>query len=104
MEGFSIVVMEANSCGTPVVVSDGIPRDVVIHAYNGFVYPFGDVETLASRIVTLMDNEFVWSNMSRNAHEHSKRFKWERSVFKFEGLLEKIQAKSYKRIDDTRIV
>ena len=39
VEGFSIVVAEANRCGTPVVVSDGVPSDVVVDKLNGLVYP-----------------------------------------------------------------
>jgi glycosyltransferase involved in cell wall biosynthesis len=89
VEGFSIVVLEANRCGTPVVVSDGVPRDAVIDGYNGYVYPFGDVEALASGIATLINNELVWNKLSSNAFEWSKRFTWKRSVSKFEGLLER---------------
>jgi len=91
VEGFSIVVLEANRCGTPVVVSDGIPRDVVLNGYNGFVYPFGNVEALAAGISMLMDNDLVWRKMSRNAHEWSKRFTWERSVIRLEEIFEDIQ-------------
>ena len=91
VEGFSIAVLEANRCGTPVVVSDGVPRDVVVDAYNGYVYPFGDVEALASGIATLINNEQVWSKMSSNAFEWSTRFNWEQSVSKFEALLKKIR-------------
>jgi glycosyltransferase involved in cell wall biosynthesis len=87
VEGFSIVVLEANRCGTPVVVSDGVPRDVVVDGYNGFIYPFGNIEALAAGIARLMDDELVWSRMSGNAHEWSKRFTWERSVSKFAEIL-----------------
>jgi glycosyltransferase involved in cell wall biosynthesis len=46
-EGQSNTILEAMSCGVPVVASD-IPgtRDLVIHEVTGLLYPLGDVGTL----------------------------------------------------------
>ena len=79
VEGFSIVVAEANSCGTPVVVSDGVPCDVVHNGYNGFVYHFGDIDTCADNIVKLIGDNDIWNNISENAYEWSKQFTWSSS-------------------------
>jgi len=83
VEGFSIVVAEANRCGTPVVVSDGVPSDVVVNGQNGLVYPFGDVAALEATISELMKNDAMWSKMSKNAYEWSKQFTWKSSVSEF---------------------
>jgi glycosyltransferase involved in cell wall biosynthesis len=90
VEGFSIAVAEANRCGTPVVVSDGVPSDVVINGYNGLVYPFGDVEALAFAITELMKDDIIWGNMAKNAYEWSQQFIWENSVSEFESILQNI--------------
>lgn len=87
VEGFSIVVAEANRCGTPVVVSNGVPSDVVIDGYNGLVYPFGDTKALATAIVKLMKDNVLWGKMSKNAFRWSKRFAWESSVLEFQRIL-----------------
>jgi len=94
VEGFSIVVVEANRCGTPVVVSDGVPSDVVVNGHNGLVYPFGDVEALASAITELMKDDAIWNKMSKNAHEWAQQFNWERSVFTFQRILKLVNADS----------
>jgi len=79
IEGFSIVVAEANRCGTPVVVSDGVPEDVVIDGYNGFVYPFGDINASVKALAKILNNEGLWKKMSTNAINWSKQFTWEKS-------------------------
>jgi glycosyltransferase involved in cell wall biosynthesis len=83
VEGFSIVVAEANRCGTPVVASDGVPRDVVINGLNGLVYRFGDIDALAMNIVRLIDDDVLWDKMSKDAHQWSQQFTWENSVAEF---------------------
>ena len=83
VEGFSIVVAEANRCGTPVVVSDGVPGDVVINGLNGLVYRFGEIDALAMNIVRLVEDEGFWDRMSKNAYEWSKQFTWDNSVASF---------------------
>jgi glycosyltransferase involved in cell wall biosynthesis len=49
-EPFGVVVNEAMLCGCPVVVSDrvGAGYDLITSGENGFVFPFGDVESLAT--------------------------------------------------------
>ena len=93
VEGFSIVVAEANRCGTPVVVSDGVPFDVVRDGHNGFVYPYGDINAFACRIVDLLNNEETWKEMSKNAYEWSKQFTWECSSLKLEKILKNLVLK-----------
>jgi glycosyltransferase involved in cell wall biosynthesis len=49
-EPFGVVVNEAMVCGCPVVVSDhvGAGYDLVSPGENGFVFPIGDVDSLAA--------------------------------------------------------
>jgi glycosyltransferase involved in cell wall biosynthesis len=91
IEGFSIVVAEANRCGTPVVTSDGIPRDVVIHGYNGLVYSFNDIEASATAIISLIKDENLWKRMSKNALKWSQQFTWKKSIERFQKYLEKME-------------
>ena len=97
VEGFSIVVAEANRCGTPVVVSDGVPFDVVRDGVNGLVYPYGDIEAFAAGISKLLSDEEVWSEMSKNAYEWSKQFTWKTSAAKLEGILENLIEKKHSQ-------
>ncbi|TRZ53891.1 MAG: glycosyltransferase family 1 protein [Dehalococcoidia bacterium] len=90
IEGFSIVVAEANRCGTPVVVSDGVPEDVVIDGYNGFVYHFGDIDASAEQLAKVLNNKDLWKKMSLNAINWSKQFTWKKSSLVLHNYLKKL--------------
>jgi glycosyltransferase involved in cell wall biosynthesis len=90
VEGFSIVVAEANRCGTPVVVSDGVPHDVVMDGHNGLVYSFGDVEGFAADVADLLQDDDLWNRMSKNAYEWSQQFTWENSIVRFQKILKRL--------------
>jgi glycosyltransferase involved in cell wall biosynthesis len=98
IEGFSIVVAEANRCGTPVVASDGVPSDVLCDGYNGFSYHFGQLGEMGDRIADLLNDDLLWHNMSQNAIEWSKQFTWNRSVLELEEILNKIKQENNKEI------
>jgi glycosyltransferase involved in cell wall biosynthesis len=53
---FPNAVLEGMAAGLVVFASDvsGSAKDRIVHGENGFVHPAGDVETLASQIVTCM--------------------------------------------------
>ncbi len=55
-EPFGVVVNEAMLCGCAMVVSDrvGARHDLVRHGENGFVFPVGDVDSLALYLRRLM--------------------------------------------------
>jgi glycosyltransferase involved in cell wall biosynthesis len=49
-EPFGVLVNEAMLCGCPVMVSDrvGAGYDLITSGQNGFVFPFGDVDSLTA--------------------------------------------------------
>jgi glycosyltransferase involved in cell wall biosynthesis len=76
VEGFGIVVLEANACGVPVVASSGVPEGAVRDHFNGLRYPFGDVNALAAALVRTLTNDELRRNLSSNAIEFAKQFEW----------------------------
>jgi glycosyltransferase involved in cell wall biosynthesis len=55
-EGFSNSILEYMAASRPVVVTDvGGAREAVIDGETGFIVPAGDEETMAARIVTLLN-------------------------------------------------
>lgn len=87
IEGFGMVVLEANACGVPVVVSNGVPTDVVIDCYNGFRCSVGDIKALSDALFEVLTNTELWEKMSRNAVRHVQKFGWARSAATLEKIL-----------------
>ncbi|MDR2805156.1 MAG: glycosyltransferase family 4 protein [Dysgonamonadaceae bacterium] len=75
-EGFALVLLEAQSCGVPLVsyACKCGPRDIIIDGENGFLVEVGDVEGLAERIIRLIGDEPLRKRMGKCAKIYSKRF------------------------------
>jgi glycosyltransferase involved in cell wall biosynthesis len=74
VEGFGIVILEAGAQGTPAVVSEGVPKEVVIDRYNGLRVPFADAGRLAEAMTLLLQSPDLHGALSRNAVEHARTF------------------------------
>lgn len=69
-EGFGLTVLEAMSSGIAVVATEaGAWPDIVDDGNDGFLIPTDDVQALAARLTTLMDNEDLRSRMGNNGRE-----------------------------------
>ncbi|HWQ59770.1 MAG TPA: glycosyltransferase [Candidatus Fimivivens sp.] len=77
MEGWGIVVIEANACGTPVIASD-IPglRDSVRDASTGYLVKYGDSDAFATKILSVIRDAELRDRLGRNAREWAKGFDW----------------------------
>ncbi|OGC42636.1 hypothetical protein A2Y85_07190 [candidate division WOR-3 bacterium RBG_13_43_14] len=87
-EGWGLTAIEAQACGTPVVCADspGL-REVVINGKTGYLYPYGDIESLADYIDELIENNDKWRSFSLAAREWAQTFSWGNSSQKLEKLL-----------------
>jgi glycosyltransferase involved in cell wall biosynthesis len=90
VEGFGIVVLEANALGLPVVASDGVPESVVRHGENGLRYSFGDVDALAHRIVQILQDESIYDKLSDGSRSFVQQFAWSKVGAQFEGVVKRI--------------
>ena len=80
-EGWGLTVIDANSCGVPVVASD-VPglRDSVRDAQTGFLVPDTDVDAFAERIGRLLDDDDLAARMGNDARAWSRRFDWDQAA------------------------
>ena len=74
-ESFSITVLESMCCGTPAIVSQAIPQELIIHGVNGFrVYNPMDYKSLAKYAEMLLQDDELWMKMSLNCLKISERY------------------------------
>jgi glycosyltransferase involved in cell wall biosynthesis len=90
VEGFGIVVLEANACGVPVIASSGVPEGAVKDDMNGLRYPFGDIQVLGAKIVQLLQDDALYSRLSQNAIRNAEGFTWSRVGAQFERVVSQL--------------
>ena len=81
-ESFGVAIIEASSCGKPVVVSNvgGLP-EVVEDGISGFVVPPRDPEKTAEAIEKLLLDKNLREEIGRNGRERVKRlYNWDDNV------------------------
>lgn len=74
VEGFSIVIVEANRCGTPVVATKGVPMDTARDGFNALRVPFRNGMALSSAVSALLTDDGLFDMMSRNAKDLAREF------------------------------
>ncbi len=77
-EGWGIVNVEANACGTPAIAADspGL-RDSVRHNVTGLLYPYGDVDMLTSQIAMILSDAELRERLREKAMEFARSITWE---------------------------
>jgi len=88
-EGWGLIVMEANACGTPVVVarSPGLvdsSRDGV----NGLMYDYGDVPALAEKLERLICDAPLRERLGRQAIDWARQWTWDAAADRMEKAIQ----------------
>jgi glycosyltransferase involved in cell wall biosynthesis len=96
VEGFGIVVLEANSCGVPVVASSGVPESVVAHEGNGLRYTFGDSHALAAALIRLLGDNQLYDLLSERSSRFARSFDWQEVGSAFE--------KAIRTVSERRVI
>ena len=89
-EGFGLVVVEANACGTPTIATD-VPglRETVRNNDTGIIVN-RDVDALAKSIKLVLKDKELREKLSKRAFECSMEFSWDTTAEKMLIVLEEI--------------
>src|SRR5690606_8031553 len=87
-EGFVLSLLEAMSCGIPVVSFDCKygPTQLIENGKNGFLVPLPDTEKLAKQIIKVLEDEDLRNSMGKAAKETSKTYSVPAIMQKWEDL------------------
>ncbi len=90
-EGFGLVSLEAQACGTPVVVYDapGL-RESLEPDESGFLVDYGDSQALTERIVAVLTDKPLRERLAQGALAWARNFTWDRAALETERFLEEV--------------
>jgi glycosyltransferase involved in cell wall biosynthesis len=82
----SATVMEAIASGTPIVGSRSLSRDVLAEGVNGLAVDM-EAETMAKAFRDVLDDDLLWSRLSKGAAQMAERFDAHRVAHQYLGLI-----------------
>ncbi len=95
-EGFGLVVVEANSQGTPAITFN-VPgyRDLIENGKNGYMVEYPEIKMLAGRMREVVGMELEkYRELSSSSLEVSKKYSWDQSAEDFNQIISKVCAPS----------
>ncbi len=95
-EGFGMVIIEAMSCGLPVVSFDCPhgPADIITDGHDGFLVENGNIEQFAQRLKELMRCEDLRMKMGAKAKVTSEKYDATKIVGQWDRLFKKLLSKN----------
>ena len=89
-EGFGLVVVEANACGTPTIATN-VPglRETVRDRHTGIIVD-RDVDALAESIKLMLKDKELRGKLSKRAFECSMEFDWDKTAEKMLKVIEEV--------------
>jgi len=103
-EGWGLVVLEANACGTPAIGYD-VPglRDSIRNGINGHLVRDGEIDSMAEKALSLLSEPGLLGSLSSSSAEFARGFSWEKSAGEYEALFREVLGRqSKKNIKDDR--
>ena len=93
-EAFGMVLIEAMSCGLPVVsfACPNGPAEILTHGEDGLLVPPEDVDAFASALHGLIEDEDERRRIGAQAQRSARRFAPDRVIADLEALMASLEA------------
>ena len=89
-EGMPSVILEAMGCGLPIIASDvGGNNEIVKEGENGFLIQGDDIEYLAKRLVTLVNDASLRQAQGKRSRELAQQYDWSHIMGRYNELYAK---------------
>jgi sucrose-phosphate synthase len=84
-EPFGLTLIEAASCGVPVVATDdGGPRDIIKNCQNGLLVDVMETKNISDAINKIIDDQNLWKQFSENGMRNvRKHYTWKAHAEKY---------------------
>ncbi len=90
-EGFGLTVLEAASFGIPsVVFNSGGAAEILTDQVNGYIVEEDDLNDMVEKILNLLSNEKLYSEISRAAYKLTLQYSQKKVGEKWKDLIEKV--------------
>jgi len=90
-EGYGIVVLEANACGTPAIGwRVGGIKDSILDEVTGVLVPFNDVEELGEQISNILEDDQKREEMASRAVNWARTHSWDKASREFADVIDSL--------------
>ena len=90
-EGFPVCLLEAMVCGLPIVATDTDgSKEVIKNGSNGFLVPVGDIESMATAMIKVLNDKKLAEKMRQSNLEIVKKYSLEKVAKKLEEFYKEI--------------
>lgn len=93
-ESFGLAALEAMACHVPVIATSvgGLP-EVVVHGETGFLYPVGDVDSMADAAIRVLQDDELRGRLARAARRRAlEHFDQDRVVGRYREIYQRVMA------------
>ena len=90
-ESFSLPVLEAMACGTPVITTPNVGvRSYALDGENCLFFQTGNPQDLADIIIKLLEDPVLYKKLQVNGYKTAARFKWSEIIPKLKSFYEEM--------------